>query len=132
MSEIGRHSMFIKDLARCLYFTAMDNTHLCELMRPSSDELNIPYSIAHAEVKPGDSSLSHRLKTSSEVYIILEGEGEMRINGEQSPVFPGQAIFIAPGSWQSIRNTGSNDLKFLCIVHPEWRSEDEELREAGL
>lgn len=124
--------MFIKDLAKCLYFTAMDNTHLCELMNPSSDRLNIPYSIAHAEVKPGVSSLPHRLKASSEVYIILEGEGEMHIDGEQSPVLPGQAIFIAPGSWQSIRNTGSIDLKFLCIVHPMWQAEDEELREAGL
>lgn len=124
--------MFIKDLARCRYFTAMDNTNLCELIHPSSDKLDIPYSIAHADVKPGESSLSHRLKTSSEVYIILEGGGEIHIDGEQAPVSPGQAIFIPPGSWQFIRNTGSIDLKFLCIVYPMWKAENEEIREAGL
>jgi mannose-6-phosphate isomerase-like protein (cupin superfamily) len=121
--------MFIKDTAKCCYFAAMDNTHLCELMHPSMDEVDIPYSVAHANVKPGESSLPHRLKTSSEVYIILEGVGEMHINEEHEPVSPGQAVFIPPGCWQSIRNTGSIDLIFLCIVHPRWQKEDEELRE---
>lgn len=122
--------MFRKNLAECSRFTAIDGTHLCELIHPLADRLDIPYSIAHAKIKPGESSLSHRLKTSTEVYIILEGEGEMHIDGEQSRVTPGQAIFIPPGAWQCIRNTETVDLKFLCIVHPMWRREDEEIREA--
>ncbi|MHC1686579.1 MAG: cupin domain-containing protein [Methanothrix sp.] len=124
--------MFIKDLAKCPAFTALDNTHLCELMHPSQDGVNIPYSIAFAEVMPGESSLIHRLKTSSEVYFILDGVGEMHIDEEQAQVSPGQAIFIAPGSWQFIRNIGSADLRFLCIVYPKWHADDEELREAGM
>ncbi|RQW79805.1 MAG: cupin domain-containing protein [Methanothrix sp.] len=124
--------MFIKDLAKCPEFTALDNTHLCELMHPSQDGVNIPYSIAFAEVMPGESSLSHRLKTSSEVYFILDGVGEMHIDEEQAQVSPGQAIFIPPGSWQFIRNIGSTDLRILCVVYPKWQAEDEEIREAGI
>jgi mannose-6-phosphate isomerase-like protein (cupin superfamily) len=118
--------MFIKDLAKCQYFKAFDNTNLCELLHPDRDGLDIPYSIAHARLEPGVASLPHRLKTSSEVYFILEGEGEMHIDSKKAEVRTGQAIFIPPGSLQHIRNTGRVDLKFLCIVHPMWRAEDEE------
>jgi mannose-6-phosphate isomerase-like protein (cupin superfamily) len=118
--------MFIKDLAKCQYFKASDSTSLCELLHPGRDGPDLPYSIAHAILEPGESSLSHRLKTSSEVYFILEGKGEMHIDSEQAEVYTGQAILIPPGSWQHIRNTGRTDLKFLCIVHPIWHAEDEE------
>lgn len=118
--------MFIKDLAKCQYFKASDNTSLCELLHPGRDGPDLPYSIAHARLEPGESSLPHRLKTSSEVYFILVGEGEMHIDSEQAEVGTGQAIVIPPGSWQHIRNTGRVDLEFLCIVHPIWRIEDEE------
>jgi mannose-6-phosphate isomerase-like protein (cupin superfamily) len=122
-----RWAMFIKDLAKCQYFKAFDNTNLCELLHPGRDGPDLPYSIAHARMEPGASSLPHRLKTSSEVYFILEGEGEMHIDSEQAEVRTGQVVLIPPGSWQHIRNTGGVDLKFLCIVHPLWRAEDEEI-----
>ncbi len=119
--------MLIKDLLKCAPITAIDDTRLCELLHPDRDCLELSYSIAHAEVLPGVSSLPHRLKESSEVYFILEGRGEMHIDEEQAQVESGQAIFIPPGSWQHIRNTGNTNLKFLCIVAPMWRAEDEEL-----
>ena len=98
--------MLIKDLAKCRYFKAYDGTNLCELLHPRREMLDLPYSIAHAILEPGAASLPHRLKTSSEVYFILEGEGEMHIDSEQAEVGTGQAILIPPGSWQHIRNTG--------------------------
>jgi len=124
--------MFIKDLTRCNYFIAADNTHLCELLHPTRENLNLPYSIAHAILKPSERSRPHRLKTSSEVYFILEGEGEMHVNDEQVHVGPGQMILIPPGHWQHISNTGAIDLKFLCIVNPMWRADDEEMDDAGM
>jgi mannose-6-phosphate isomerase-like protein (cupin superfamily) len=121
--------MFIKDLAKCRYFQAADNTCICELLHPGRDGLDLPFSIAHAILQPGAASLPHKLKTSSEVYFILEGEGEMHIDSEKAAVRAGQAILIPPGSWQHIRNTGSIFLKFICIVNPFWRAEDEEVEE---
>ncbi len=121
--------MFIKDLAKCRYFQAADNTCICELLHPGRDGLDLPFSIAHAILQPGAASLSHKLKTSSEVYFILEGEGEMHIDSEKAAVRAGQAILIPPGSWQHIRNTGSFSLKFICIVNPFWRADDEEVEE---
>lgn len=121
--------MIIKDLANCRYMQAADNTYLCELLHPARDGLNLTFSIAHAVLQPGAESLPHRLKTSYEVYFILEGEGEMHIDSEEEAVLAGQAILIPPGSWQHIRNTGGFPLKFICIVNPFWRSEDEVVKE---
>jgi len=129
--SINRRSMFIKDLAKCDYFLAHDDTRLCEFIHPAKDHLDLPYSVAHAIVKPGLSSLRHRLMKSSEVYIILNGAGEMSVDGECSRVKAGQAVFIPPGSWQNIRNTGEEELRFLCIVYPMWHEEDEENASLG-
>jgi mannose-6-phosphate isomerase-like protein (cupin superfamily) len=118
--------MFIKDLNACKLFMAGDATQLRELLHPDREDLKINYSLAHAVVKPGQTSLLHRLRTS-EVYYILEGTGIMRINEEQTPVQPGQAIYIPPHAQQSIHNPGADDLVFLCIVDPAWRQEDEEV-----
>ena len=118
--------MFIKDLKNCEEFIAGDNTILRELLHPDKAELNLRYSLAHAIVKPGETSQPHKLKTS-EVYYILEGEGEMHIDEESAQVSPGQAVYIPPHAKQYIKNTGEVDLKFLCIVDPAWRVEDEEV-----
>lgn len=116
--------MFIKDLRDCEEFIAGDNSILRELLHPDKEELAIHYSLAHAILKPGKTSRSHKLKTS-EVYYILEGEGVMHINKETQGVHEGHAIYIPPDSLQFIQNTGKNDLIFLCIVDPAWKKEDE-------
>ena len=92
--------------------------------------LRLRYSLAHATLPPGKTSLRHRLKTS-EVYYILQGEGLMRIADESAPVRAGSAVYIPPHATQCITNTGTTDLLFLCIVDPAWRIEDEEVKLAG-
>ena len=118
--------MFIKELQNCEEFIAGDNTILRELLHPDKADLKLRYSLAHAIVKPGETSYRHKLK-NSEVYYILEGEGVMYIENESAKVCPGQAIYIPPNSLQCIENIGHGDLKFLCIVDPAWRKEDEEI-----
>ncbi len=118
--------MLIKDLKNCDEILAGDNTALRELLHPEKENLNLRYSLAHAVLKPGTNSLPHRLKTS-EVYYILEGEGIMYVDNESAKVRPHQAIYIPPNSIQYIQNTGNFDLKFLCIVDPAWKPEDEEV-----
>lgn len=116
--------MFIRDLKECEEFTAGDNSILRELLHPDKADLDIRYSLAHAILKPGQTSRPHKLKTS-EVYYILEGEGLMHIDDEIERVHVGQAIYIPPDSTQFFQNTGKKDLIFICIVDPAWRKEDE-------
>ena len=118
--------MIIKDLVDCKEFIAGDNTILRELLHPDKDGFDIRYSLAHATLKPGLTSLLHQLRTS-EVYYILEGEGIMQIDDEKKPVSAQQCVYIPPHAKQCIFNSGNIDLKFICIVDPAWRLEDEEV-----
>ena len=120
--------MFIKDLKDCPEFIAGDKTILRELLHPDKAELKLRYSLAHATVKPSLTSAPHQLKTS-EVYYILEGEGIMYIDDENAEISSGQVVYIPPSAKQYIKNTGKTDLKFLCIVDPAWKPEDEEVLE---
>jgi mannose-6-phosphate isomerase-like protein (cupin superfamily) len=118
--------MRLKDLEDCAEFISGDRAVLKELLNPLKEDLALHYSLAWAKVLPGRTTRLHRLRTS-EVYYILEGRGEMRIDEEKRAVGPGQAIYISPNSRQRIKNTGLSDLLFLCIVDPAWRPEDEEI-----
>lgn len=118
--------MFIKRLADCPEFTAGDNCRLREILHPDKQDLTLRYSLAHAVVAPGQTTWLHALKTS-EVYYILSGRGEMRIDDETAPVGPGDTVYIPPGATQQVTNRGTDDLVFLCIVDPAWRREDEKV-----
>lgn len=119
--------MLIKSIKNCEYFQVADKTVLCELLHPKNDNIKMGCSVAHAIIEPNRASLPHKLKSSVEIYYIMEGEGRMHIDNESSEVKPGDAIHIPPKSSQWIENTGANDLKFLCVVTPPWHEEDEEL-----
>ena len=108
----------------CQEFLAGDATHLREILHPDKMDIALRYSLAHAVVKPGETSFKHALKTS-EIYIILEGKGRMVIDNEAQEVSKGHVVYIPPNAVQCIENIGTGDLIFYCIVDPAWREEDE-------
>ncbi len=116
--------MFIRRLRDCPEFAAGDDSLLRELLHPDKADLRLRYSLAHAVVRPGQTTRLHAL-TTSEVYYIIDGEGLMRIDHETAAVGPGDTIYIPPAGRQQISNTGMKDLVFVCIVDPAWRKEDE-------
>ena len=116
--------MLVTSLLNCPEFTAGDDTILRELLHPDKQPVDLRYSLAHARLAPGAVSTPHSLRTS-EVYYILTGAGRMHIDDEASDVAPGDMVYIPPGTRQYIEATGAEELKFLCIVDPAWRVEDE-------
>ena len=116
--------MLIRNVKNCAEFTSADGCRLHEFLHPDRQDVAIRYSLARAELGPGRRSHPHALRTA-EVYCILEGTGVMHIDEEESAVGPGDAVYIPPGSVQSIANDGTIPLVFLCIVDPAWRAEDE-------
>ncbi len=121
--------MFIVDINDCEEIIAGDNSILKEIFNPLKDDIDVGYSLALARVKLGEITCKHKLKTSSEVYVILRGKGIMHIDDETAEVREGHIIYIPPNSVQRIKNAGNEDLVFLCIVYPPWRKEDEEILE---
>ena len=121
--------MLIRNSSTCPHARVMDRSVLCELLHPDktpgTGDLNC--SIAHAIIPPGERTLPHVLKKSTEIYYIIEGTGAMTIDEETAPVRPGDGILIPPGAVQYIANTGPGNLVFLCVVSPKWQASDEAL-----
>ncbi|MHA2047080.1 MAG: cupin domain-containing protein [Candidatus Thorarchaeota archaeon] len=121
--------MIIKKLKELKEIVALDGTRIREMFNPKHETtpLHLGYSLAHASLPPGKTSLPHRFKSASEVYYILKGEGLMHIDDETEQVGSGDTIYIPPQGVQAIENTGDGNLEFLCIVYPEWQPDAEEL-----
>ncbi len=117
--------MLLKWINQVPAFTAGDETRIREVLHPKNENLDLPYSLAHASLEPEEHSLPHRLRSSTEVYIVLEGRGLVLCDEEQRKLEPGAVVLIPPGAEQQVLNTGTTTLRFLCIVSPPWRAEDE-------
>jgi len=117
-------SMLIQKLLDCPEFIAGDSTILRELLHPDKQAINLRYSLAHAILPVGETSQPHSL-TTSEVYYILSGRGEMYINEEMREIESGDAVYIPPDAKQFLKNIGDEPIVFICIVDPAWRKEDE-------
>lgn len=116
--------MLIQKLLDCPEFIAGDSTILRELLHPDKQAIDLRYSLAHAILPVGETSQPHSL-TTSEVYYILSGIGEMHIDDEVCELVSGDALYIPPNAKQYLRNIGDEPIVFICIVDPAWREEDE-------
>jgi len=101
-------------------------------IRELLNEAAVPQaSLAETRVAPGVTTELHRLSVA-EWYIIQEGEGLMDLDdGEPFAVRPGDIVVISPQMPQRITNTGSGDLRFLCLCLPAFRPECYESLESG-
>ena len=80
-------------------------------------------SIAKAIVKPGITTQKHALYQTEEWYYILNGMGTMHINNESVSVKEGACIYIPANAIQSISNDGKEDLEFLCVCSPRFKTD---------
>ncbi len=120
--------MLKRTLAECQEFLAGDHTILRELLHPAKQAVKLGYSLAHGTLAAGRRSKWHVL-ASSEVYYFLAGEGTFSIEEERCAVTAGSMVYVPPGARQSLENTGSSDVEFLCLVDPAWRMDDESVLE---
>jgi mannose-6-phosphate isomerase-like protein (cupin superfamily) len=78
-------------------------------------------SMARARVPPGGRTRSHCLEGVTERYLIIAGEGRVRLGTRgPEPVGPGDVVLIPPGVAQSVENTGTGDLVFYAICSPRF------------
>jgi len=63
----------------------------------------------------------HYHKRMTEIYLILEGEGHLELDGQTMPVRPLTTVMIKPGC----RHRAVGALKVINIVIPPFDAEDE-------
>ena len=81
--------------------------------------------IAMCIFNPGEIAALHYHKKMEEIYFILEGEGQVELDGEWLPVKSEDCMAIPIGVKHRMKNTSRDKaLKFLSINSPEWRLSD--------
>ena len=64
---------------------------------------------------------THYHKRMTEVYHVLEGSGEIELDGERFPIGPGSTIQIRPGC----RHRAIGRIKIINVAIPAFDPEDE-------
>ena len=73
-----------------------------------------------------------------EVYVIVEGDGEMCLGEERRTVRTGQTVYVPPTVYHQLTNTGPTAMRLIYCYAPagdvaHWRQElDGTLPEAGV
>ena len=120
--------MIVLNLSSQKPFTTKDGSQIRSIL----DLSNAPVakqSLAEASIPAGGATERHYHKLSEEFYFLLEGKGQMEIDGETRPVAPGDAILIPPGAWHQI--TATTPLRFLCCCAPPYAHEDTYFQASG-
>jgi quercetin dioxygenase-like cupin family protein len=73
--------------------------------------------LATAKLPPGNSIEPH-IDPMEEIYFIVDGEGEMSVDGEKRHVIPGDAIWLPTGSSHGLKNDGDKDCVILVVASP--------------
>ncbi len=66
-------------------------------------------------------SKAHYHKRMTEIYLVLEGEGQMELDGQRVPVRPMTAVYIRPGC----RHRAIGKLRLVNIPIPAFDETDE-------
>ena len=103
--------MEIRSLREAEPFTTKDGSTIRELLGlPTSSARN--QSLAEATLPPGGATQRHHHRETEEIYYVVEGSGEMEIDGERAR------------AWHEIRADTAGELRFLCCCAPAYRHED--------
>jgi mannose-6-phosphate isomerase-like protein (cupin superfamily) len=97
-------------------FTTKDGSTIRELHHTEAQ------SLAEATLGPGQTTQRHYHRASEEIYFVLEGRGDLEIDGARREVGPGDAALIPPGAWHEI--TALEPLRFLCCCAPPYAHDD--------
>ena len=115
--------MQVHSLEAAEAFVTADGSTIRELFGlPTGGVVN--QSLAEATLAPGQATQRHYHRRSEEIYFVLDGIGEMELDGERRRVVAGDAIAIPPGAWHELRAEGDSPLRILCCCAPPYRHED--------
>lgn len=108
-------------IRRAVASAEYDTVERCAILELSNDPGDPQVSIARARVAPGVTTAWHRLKGTTERYLVLTGRGRVEL-GEAPPteLGPGDVAVIPAMCRQRITNIGDTDLVFLAICSPRF------------
>lgn len=95
------------------------------------------FCLGNVTLDPTGGQVPWHDQEQEEIYFVVEGTGEMCLGEERRVVTAGQAVFIPPGVYHQLTNTGDTPLRLIYCYGPagdvaHWRQElDGTLPKAG-
>lgn len=115
--------MKIQRLEEATPFITADGSEIREFLNPGNSVLK-NQSLAEATLAPGKSTTEHYHPLAEEIYLILQGQARMRVEGQEAEMGPGDSVVIPNGHNHKIWNIGTEPLVFLCCCAPAYSHED--------
>lgn len=86
------------------------------------------FAMGYVTLEPRGGQVPWHNQEQEEIYFVIEGEGEMCLGDERQALVAGQAVFIPPGVFHQLTNTGDMPLKMMYCYGPagdvaHWRQE---------
>ncbi|HEX7071674.1 MAG TPA: dimethylsulfonioproprionate lyase family protein [Rhodothermales bacterium] len=96
------------------------------------------FCMGFVTLEPNGGQVPWHNHPQEELYLILEGEGEMCLGAERQTVRSGQAVYVPPNEFHQLTNTGDVPIRMIYCYGPagdvaHWRQELEgTLPKAGI
>lgn len=96
------------------------------------------FSVGMVVLEPHGGQVPWHNHEQEEIYLVLEGTGEMCLDSEKTEIHSGQTVYIPSGSFHQLTNIGEVPLKMVYCYGPagdvaHWRQELEgTLPKAGI
>jgi quercetin dioxygenase-like cupin family protein len=129
--------MIIADLAKIAGRTYPARRRTQNLVGGTAPIQAASFAMGLVTLEPRGGQVPWHNQDQEEVYLILEGEGEMCLGRERRTLVAGQAVYIPPGEFHQMTNLGEAPLRMLYCYGPageaaHWRQElDGTLPRAG-
>jgi len=86
------------------------------------------FCIGNVVLEPLGGQVPWHSQDQEEIYFVVEGTGEMCLGEERQTVTGGQAVYIPPGVFHQLTNTGDTPLRMIYCYGPagdvaHWKQE---------
>jgi len=86
------------------------------------------FAMGYVVLEPKGGQVPWHNQEQEEVYMVLQGRGEVCVGAERQEVSAGQAIYLPPTVFHQLTNTGDEPLHMMYIYCPggdvaHWRQE---------
>ena len=96
------------------------------------------FAMGYVVLEPKGGQVPWHNQEQEEIYMVLQGRGEICVESERSEIVGGQAVFLPLGKFHQLTNIGEEPLHMMYVYCPggdvaHWRQElDGNLPPAGV
>lgn len=88
-------------------------------------------AVTWVEGGAGSEQRRHAHPESEQVYVVVRGNGRMKVGDEERLVGPGTAVFVPPGALHAIAQVGDEPLVYVSATAPPFEAPPDRWKAPG-